>query len=221
MSRGTTIDSDVKDTESLAGKRSKAVIEIYDHNGDFDVRYMYTENTDLEDVRSAANGFGTVLTVCRVTIVSGVLGDNYSTVLPEGHGLNLESRLNARNYNPRGKPAECVYIFVVRQPPPPKCPKRSPLHEKALIREELKFGLRVQTYHEQKLVGKGVIVSEPFQMLDPVSSVHGAWKVKVAVQHSDEIIVTEWFLADYGIEPYSPKSPRGWNTTRYTLAVED
>ena len=128
------------------------------------------------------------------------------------------SNLIVKHINESEQSRVIVELTFTQKPQPPS---RSPLHPKAITKDDLKQGLAICLCNENGNSSYAIVIGEPFKRGDKCG--HGNdWRVSVVTTtHGNKLVQQDWFLADMGVVPYEHQdgSFLSWNSQNYTLAT--
>ena len=156
----------------------------------------------------------------RITItneIGAAVFEDYLTQYNEGE-LSEVSVKPIHNDNEGERFGAIVELTFTQKPQPPS---RSPLHPKAITKDDLKQGLAICLCNENGNSSYAIVIGEPFKRGDKCG--HGNdWRVSVVTTtHGNKLVQQDWFLADMGVVPYEHQdgSFLSWNSQNYTLAT--
>ena len=156
----------------------------------------------------------------RITItneIGAAVFEDYLTQYNEGE-LSEVSVKPIHNDNEGERFGAIVELTFTQKPQPPS---RSPLHPKAITKDDLKQGLAICLCNENGNSSYAIVIGEPFKRGDKCG--HGNdWRVSVVTTtHDGKLVQQDWFLADMGVVPYEHQdgSFLSWNSQNYTLAT--
>lgn len=149
--------------------------------------------------------------------IGAAVFEDYLTQYNEGE-LSEVSVKPIHNDNEGERFGAIVELTFTQKPQPPS---RSPLHPKAITKDDLKQGLAICLCKENGNSSYAIVIGEPFKRGDKCG--HGNdWRVSVVTTtHDGKLVQQDWFLADMGVVPYEHQdgSFLGWSGQRYTLAT--
>ena len=132
------------------------------------------------------------------------------------------SNLIVKHINESEQSRAIVELTFTQKPQPPS---RSPLHPKAITKDDLKQGLAICLCNENGNSSYAIVIGEPFKRGDKYGQDDPqayAWMLPVVTTtHDGKLVQQDWFLADMGVVPYERQdgSFLGWSDQNYTLAT--
>ena len=132
------------------------------------------------------------------------------------------SNLIVKHINESEQSRAIVELTFTQKPQPPS---RSPLHPKAITKDDLKQGLAICLCNENGNSSYAIVIGEPFKRGDKYGQDDPqayAWMLPVVTtNYGNKLVQQDWFLADMGVVPYEHQdgSFLGWSDQRYTLAT--
>ena len=132
------------------------------------------------------------------------------------------SNLIVKHINESEQSRAIVELTFTQKPQPPS---RSPLHPKAITKDDLKQGLAICLCNENGNSSYAIVIGEPFKRGDKCGQDDPqayAWMLPVVTtNYGNKLVQQDWFLADMGVVPYEHQdgSFLSWNSQNYTLAT--
>ena len=132
------------------------------------------------------------------------------------------SNLIVKHINESEQSRAIVELTFTQKPQPPS---RSPLHPKAITKDDLKQGLAICLCNENGNSSYAIVIGEPFKRGDKYGQDDPqayAWMLPVVTtNYGNKLVQQDWFLADMGVVPYEHQdgSFLGWSDQNYTLAT--
>ena len=160
----------------------------------------------------------------RITItneIGAAVFEDYLTQYNEGE-LSEVSVKPIHNDNEGERFGAIVELTFTQKPQPPS---RSPLHPKAITKDDLKQGLAICLCNENGNSSYAIVIGEPFKRGDKYGQDDPqayAWMLPVVTtNYGNKLVQQDWSLADMGVVPYEHQdgSFLGWSDQNYTLAT--